>query len=227
MNFGIMPGSSEVGAHEIGNIVILGRGRTPDGMDISPIAAARVVTAAQFYYEYDLDKKSGLIVCSGRWSPGDNAGNPKFPNGLTEASCMRMRLLECGINPSEVRVDETSIDTVTNLTETGVILAKEETERPLGIIAQEQQLERALKIAKKVVRGDYVGIIAPEVPDGLDHDGMAARLASKYVTHNLNPGTPNLATIAMNRATNIWKLVNAVTGLAARVVDTGDYPFTK
>ena len=193
--------------------MIPGRYRSADGIGLSDLTSERVDTAAQFFLDNELASGGGVIAVSGYKNPGDHVGEPwrdelgeEF-EGIPEAYSMRFRLLgHWGVSGANVKADPHSVDTVTNFTNTQGLYPDE---RPVGIVAQEQHLDRILDIiAPKTMRRPYVGLVVPELAGQPDKDGLPARLVSRWVVRGITPETPNASEIAEARVQNIWQGIN-------------------
>ncbi|MDB5164848.1 MAG: hypothetical protein JWL89_474 [Candidatus Saccharibacteria bacterium] len=211
----LMEGSPGIRVDELAHLLIPGRYRSEDGMGLHPISEQRVVTAADFYVDQYLGASSGIIVCSGYKNPGDNRAAMSWRDeegneydGVPESYGMRASLLEKDIPAKNIRAEAKSVDTVTNFTNSQVFFPDA---RPVGIVAQEQHLERIMKvIAPRTMRRDYVGIVVPEVPGMPDTDAKIAELISRYVVHGLTPETQNSSEIAERRVMGVWAVVNTL-----------------
>ncbi|HUD10630.1 MAG TPA: ElyC/SanA/YdcF family protein [Candidatus Saccharimonadales bacterium] len=214
-SFSTIEGPSGVGVDDVAHLIIPGLYRSSDGTGLHEFSEQRVVTASEFYKGQVLVEKSGLIICSGYKNPADQYGEPwwdedgKEYQGVPEAVGMRHSLIDNhGIPASAIRTEVESIDTVTNFTNSQELLPDD---RPVGIVAQEQHLDRIMKIiAPKTMRNDYLGIVVPELSDMVADESALKntliRLASHYIVRGLTPNTPHSSEIAATRAMLAWKL---------------------
>jgi hypothetical protein len=224
-HYDVAEGSPGVTLGEVAHLMIPGRYRSIDGMGLSALTAVRVDTAAQSYADNDLASAKGVIVGSGYKNPGDHVGEPwrdelgeEF-EGIPEAYSMRFRLLGAwGLSVAQVKVDPHSVDTVTNFTNTQDLYPDE---RPVGIVAQEQHLDRILDvIAPRTMRRPYIGLVVPELAGQPDKDGLPARLVSRWVARGITPETPNASAIAQARVQRIWDGINGVKSLKSQPGNT-------
>ncbi len=217
-NFQFAEGSPGVTLDDVSHLLIPGRNRSEDGMGLSDLTAQRVDTAANFYLDKTLAKKDGVIVPSGYKNPGDHVGElwrdeygEEF-EGIPEAYLMRARLLGyTGILRASIRVEAHSTNTVTNFTNSQELFPDEQ---PVGIVAQEAQLDRILDIiAPKIMRRPYVGLVVPELPNHYDKDGLPARLVSRWVLRGITPEIVDASAIAEPRIQKIWQGVNVARSI--------------
>lgn len=217
-SFTIVEGTPGVVEQDIAHLLIPGRDRSPDGMGIGATTEQRVATAADFFIGHSLAEGGGIAILTGYKSLDDKRGEVwESPTGQTfrgvpEAWAMQQDLVGRGVPPAHVAVEPNAIDTVTGFVYSQSLLRDE---RPVGIVAQEQQLERILDVvAERTMHAPYVGIVAPELPDGpIDKDTIAERLASQYIARRLVPGHPLNYELATGRATRVFKLTRRLAGL--------------
>ena len=217
---GDLPASSVV------DIVIPGRGRTEDGMDITPSGMARVGTAARFFFDYNLQEKGGFIVSSGAATPGDKAGpllgdvtRREDFHGIPEAVSTDRHLAGMGVPRSARLLDVLSIDTATNLVFTNQVLLENGAgpSRALGVVSQKRQLERILEdIAPRVTNRPIVGIQVPEQAGKEEPDSLSARMFSRLVLRGMEPHNPDLSTVVYGRAERYWQRILSVKRLLGR-----------
>ena len=119
--YGFAEGTPGVRHEDVAHLLVPGRERSPDGMDLSEHSIGRVDTAGAFYYDH-MESEEGLIVCSGYKTPSDHNGRTWMsPRGVhyqgrPEGYSMRVRLIgRHGIPSSRIRVEPDSIDTVRTL----------------------------------------------------------------------------------------------------------------
>jgi hypothetical protein len=213
-------------AEAVVDIVVPGRGRTEDGMDVTPSGAARIGTAARFFFDYNLLSKGGYIVSSGAATPGDKAGpilgdvtrGEDFP-GIPEAVAADRRLGELGV-PRESRLKEVlSIDTATNFAFTERVLRENGAgpERGLGVVCQAGQLERIMdEIAPKVTSRPIIGIQVPEISGQEEPDSFQAKVFSKLVVRGMYPDHPDLIDTVYDRAERYWKIMLKLQSLLGK-----------
>lgn len=198
--------SPDVLPTDVAHLIIPGRGRSPDGMSLNPVVEGRVDTAAAIYTELGLAEKGGVIVCAAYKTPGDQNGEPwsdgqELFQGKPEAYSMQDRLIEeHHIDPDGIRVAPHSFETVTDLVYGRNKLPDR---RPVGVVAQHEQLERITSIILPVIFDrPWIGLVAPELDGMTDHDTRFARLASRLITTGL---TPNSSDERVRRQANlVW-----------------------
>jgi len=116
------------------------------------------------------------------------------------------------IPEASILTEAQSIDTVTNFTNSQNLFPDN---RPVGIFAQEQHLERIIKIiAPRTMQQDYVGIVVPELPGKVDVDSLSAKLVSLCIARGLTPHNRNSSEIAKKRAMRIWNTVLAIKSIS-------------
>jgi uncharacterized SAM-binding protein YcdF (DUF218 family) len=215
----VMPGTPGLQLHEVAHILPIGRGRDKTGYWISDFTVARVEYAAMVYNLLGLARVNGRFCCSGGATPFDTNGEPwwhmmreQYYNGRPEAVSMAEIAHKLGIPSCHVREEPDSWDTVTNIvfTEKRRLLGDD---RPMAIVAHEAHLERALKVAKRIARRPYLGIV---VPEGMrrDRDGLAARLATHAMLFGLHPymqGKYDVYDKACRQSQIVWRLLGKTT----------------
>jgi hypothetical protein len=236
----VAEGSPGLTLDEVAHATILGRGRNSQG-EISSRTRARVDVGALVFAQYDLP---GNFVMSGGKSPGDpnstlwapeHDAYPEY-NGETfqgkpEAFGMDERLdeiseeLELMFEGRAVPVDRRnldpySLDTVTNITqiEAGDLYGDND-ERPTLYVAQAAHLERIMKIASKVARRPYLGVVVPEAANDIDSDSLAAKLVTGAILLGVSERRmdPQRALdVTHKRATNIWRTLQAAQKMAGK-----------
>jgi len=219
--FELLEGTPGIGEDQVTHLMIPGRFRSEDGMGLSEFTTQRVVTAAAFYTARLLDLE-GVIVCSGYKSPREETGEPwrdehgREYQGVPEAHSMKAQLVnDHGIAPAAIQVERESVDTVTNFTYSQRFFP----EGPVGIVAQEQHLERILKyVAPRTMRREYVGIIVPELPDKVDVDSPIGTFVSRYVARGLTPDNPHNAELAAARINRVWSILLVAHRIKQRTV---------
>ncbi|HTE57619.1 MAG TPA: ElyC/SanA/YdcF family protein [Verrucomicrobiae bacterium] len=218
-SYEFIEGTPGVTEDDITHLIIPSRYRGPDGLGLGEISQQRVDTAAAFFIDHALD---GFIICSGYKNPADKGGTPwRDPigrefEGQPEAYGMldRLRSTHPGVDPNRHLVEPFSIDTVTNMTLVQHLLDIGPDERPVGIVAHQEHLERILDIiAPRTLKQPFAGIMAPEVPGHPDKDPRGVRLVSRWVTRGLTPDTPNITEIAERRILKIYGVVLAPQAL--------------
>ena len=144
----------------------------------------------------------------------DSMMNEQF-QGRPEAYSMFGHLLGLGVPASRIRIEPHSICTVTNLARAeheGYFGRNDE--RPVAIISQEAHLVRALKIARRVLRRDYIGVVAPEFDKQKpDKDTIPARITSGLVCLGINPNSRKIVERVDRRSRVVWAGANL--GLSA------------
>jgi hypothetical protein len=227
--FQTIEGTAGIRDTDVAHLILPGRGRGLDGMSITSIGEQRVATAAEFYIGHMLLDQGGVVVCSGYKTPSDNLGEPwRDQNGIEymgipESYSMKSSLIENHQIPeASIRTEAQSIDTVTNFTNSQSLFPDD---RPIGIVSQEQHLERIMKvIAPRTIRQDYIGIVVPELPGEVDIDSLPAKVASLYIAWGLKPYNKNSSEIAEKRAIQIWRTVLAIKSLSKSL--TGNHKST-
>lgn len=217
-NYEIAEGSRGLRTDEVAHVFIPGRGRNPRGNGLTESGIARTDCGADFYEDHDLSSRHGVIITSGYKTPAENNGDPWHPPdeptesfvGIPEGELMRLQLLMRGIGAEAIRAERHSIDTVTNFTfaEAGGYFPDR---RPVAIVAQEEHLDRMLKIiAPRTLRRDYLGVIVPETgPKELD--SIIARIFSRVVLVGVTPKTENAADITKKRVQRLWRIRGVIT----------------
>ncbi len=241
LDFEMMEGSPGINLTDAIDIMVPGRGRSPDGMGLSPYSATRVVHAAKFYVHYGLAARSGLFAMSGNKTPGDTTirqwsseaidETPQyFETGKPEAYAMYElldtdpELLRIGtVPPENRRIEARSIDTVTNFTE---LVALQQVgfdkKRPLAIAGHEQHLERALRVARRTLHSDYVGLVVPELPDDIDVDTWLASIATKFTlaTTTTHRSPERALRTTTRNAKFVWGVYRAISRLRSSTKPT-------
>lgn len=218
--FEVVPGSPGLTLHDVAHIVVPGAGRRANGNELSPASLDRVRQAAALYREQRFDLRAGRIVCSGYKSPGDTRGAPWSPAespaesflGMPEADLMRQALVSWGVDPTVVRVERHSVDTVTNF-------ARAEGEghfgddRPVAIVSQRPHLERIIDIvAPRTLARDYLGVVARGPADPVP-DGAVPRLVSRAILRGIRPDSTDIVAATHQRAIRFWAVVNVTVRL--------------
>jgi hypothetical protein len=215
-NFEIVEGSPGLRADEVVHVFIPGRGRNSTGDGLTTSGANRAELAAKFYIEQALEMRNGVIVPAGYKTPAENNGAPWSPEdnpsevfiGIPEAELMRRYLIARGIGATTIRAERYSIDTVTNFVyaERGGYFPDD---RPVAIVAQEEHLDRMLKIiAPRTLRRDYLGVVVPETGPDKEHDSFLARIFSRSALLGITPETENAVETTTRRVNGMWTGVN-------------------
>jgi len=203
-----IPSTQDVSLDDIAHIIIPGRGRSVDGMDLSTISATRVDAAAAFYADLRIAEKSGVIICTGYKTPADQNGEPwsdgqETFQGRPEAYSMQARLVGHGIDPSRIVIEPHSVDTATNF---AYSRRKLPDTRPFGIASQREHLDRMMSvITPRLFRQAHVGLVVPDLSDEVDHDNLFARTASWLSVVGLTPDASD-ERIAL-RSERVWGTV--------------------
>lgn len=215
---------------EIGHMIIPGRGRTDNGMSITGSGLDRVITAAEFYHEYQwLYRPSQLVIPTGYKSPADLSAYPVTARelgfetlGIPEAVLMARALLRHRVRSNQIKMEVYSIDTVTNLAYARNFIPLKD-KRPIGIVSQSAHLERILNhVAPRIIKQPVVGIVVPERdPDNPEKDSLLASLFSKWVVRGLDPETPNLSEITTARAEQGWRIAQGISSVFRKYNYTG------
>src|SRR5665213_1717336 len=98
--FDTIEGTAGIRDTDVAHLMLPGRGRSLDGTGISPASEQRVSVAAEFYIGHMLLEQSGVIVCSGYKTPGDNLGgqwlddNDILYSGIPESYSMKNNLFK-------------------------------------------------------------------------------------------------------------------------------------
>ncbi|MCL7455991.1 ElyC/SanA/YdcF family protein [Micromonospora echinofusca] len=213
--FDIAPGTTGLTIKDIAHILIPGRGRSVDGIGLSPDGLLRVQVARELY-EQVTRPRQGRIVCSGYKSPADSKGllwtPPDSPGerfcGMPEADIMKAELLARNVPEDVIQVERHSIDTVTNF-------LRSETEghfgdgRPVAIVAQADHLHRMLSvIAPRTLRRPYLGVVAPGTET--KREGGLVGLASRAIVTALPNDADRAVAVATRRASGVWRTVRAL-----------------
>lgn len=198
-------------------ILIPGRGRTVKGDQLTAISVKRVELAAMLFTTLNLNERDGKIIVTGYKSPADHAGSPRTSSkgivtqGVPESEMMANFLEKLGIAQDNICIESTSIDTITNLA-----FAEAQScftdNRAVAIIAQKQHLARIIRvIAPRVLRRDYIGVIAPEGSETVDRDSLLVSLTSRIVLLGVSKRQYNpeqLATLIEKRVRRAWIIAN-------------------
>ncbi len=206
-----MAGTPGLDLDQVAHILVPGRGRDAAGFDLTPAAAARVAVAAALFREV-VGERGGRVVCAGYKSPADDKGTPwttpEAPGetfrGRPEADAMREALINSGLDPSSVRAERHSVDTVTNL-----LRAEGEShfgdQRPVAIVSQRAHLRRILGvIAPRALLRPYVGIVVPDFD--VDRENPLTTLVSRVIVTALPRDPARAIAVADRRATRLWQL---------------------
>jgi hypothetical protein len=215
--FEILDGSIGLTVDEVAHVIVPGRGRNANGDGLSIHSLERADFAATFYLSQQLENSGGIIIPSGYKSPADKSGEVWAPinqktdvyRGVPEAESMRLLLLKRGIGETAISVERNSFDTVTNF-----VYCENKghfpDDRPVAIVAQEQQLERIIEvIAPKTLRRDYLGIVVPE-GEVIDRDTVFAKIVSFIVLVGIKPDSNKIIEKTTSRASKIWSIVNSL-----------------
>jgi hypothetical protein len=220
---------------QVAHAFVPGGGRDATGMHLSALGLDRVDAAAVTFVKQNMP---GYFVQSGGNTPADTRGEQWLPPGAAadqrpfvgrpEAYSMDRRVE--AINPvllhrhgrqipaQQRQIEPFSLDSVTNITqaEASQLFGKKD-ERPVAIFTQEAHLERCLKIARRTLRREFLGVVVPEV--GVhNRDNLAAKLATQGIL--LGVSNRVTAEVANRRATRnarvVWRTVTAAHGLLGR-----------
>ncbi|WP_221326267.1 ElyC/SanA/YdcF family protein [Actinoplanes sp. L3-i22] len=215
MDFETVAGTPGLTLDQVAHVLVPGRGRDAAGFDLTPAAAARVAVAAELFREV-VGARGGRVVCTGYKSPADDKGTPwttpEAPGetfrGRPEADAMRASLIASGLNPSSVRAERRSIDTVTNL-----VRAEGEfhfgDSRPVAIVSQRAHLHRILTIiAPRALLRPYVGVVVPDFD--VDRENPLTLLVSRLVVTGLPRDPARAIAAADRRAALLWQLARLV-----------------
>lgn len=211
----IVEGKRAVSIAEVEHILVPGRGRSLDGAALSSKGLERAVYAARVWKELALTAKDGVAVACGYKSPGDFGGidfvmpgDPMVYQGIPEADLLARAMQSRGVPAERLRIERHSIDTATNLVnaESGGYFPDN---KPVAIISQEEHLDRIInRVAPKVLRREFVGIVVPEAANDRDHDGVFAGLATRAILLGITPETEGIAGIVYSRAETLWRFAS-------------------
>lgn len=220
-----VPAFEDVGAHDIAHLVVPGFRRSPDGMGLSDASRLRAYTAAAAYDDLELDERRGVIVVSGYKAPNDNAGDywadgqGNIFMGRPEAISMRNYITSyCHFPTDRVRTEPHSLTTLSSLLRSEQMLPDD---RPVGIVAQEKQLDRIMRhVAPRVMghRG-YVGIIAPEPATAEAQEEPVTwrdRLLNRIVAAGIKEASEYASIRADRRARAIYGIASLTERIRAR-----------
>lgn len=153
-------------APELG--VVLGGGLAPDGGPL-PSTAARAHRAAQLAHE----RPELVLICSGDRQLEAPSGTP------SEAGVMRDLIVERGIDPDRVAIEDESRDTIGNALLTAVRYLVGIEPRPLSVITSPFHLERATETFRHVL--GYAWQIQAVTSDETDDDLARAGRETRYL----------------------------------------------
>ncbi|WP_433794080.1 YdcF family protein [Actinoplanes sp. CA-252034] len=204
MDFEVLPGTPGLTLDRVAHILVPGHGRNHDGSALTPGGADRCRTALALHTTL----QRGVIVCSGYKSPADRKGPAvalagETFQGLPEADLMHAWLLSAGADPSALRVERHSIDTVTNL-----LRSEHEghfgDDRPVAVVTHRGHLRRILAIiAPHTLRRPYLGVV---VPGGAPRENPLATPISRLIAAALPADPAAAVATATRRSERLWQL---------------------
>jgi hypothetical protein len=212
-----MPGTPGVMPEDVTQVIVHARGRSEDGMGLSPQTIARVEYAAEFFTDHNLLERGGSIICSGYRTPRDHNGRRWVDEttgivyqGIPEAINSAYMLEDLGIPRPNISVEPDGYDTPRCFVRTNPLLRPDEV---AGIVGQPDHLKRMLtQIAPRVMRVPYVGLVVPE-GDVPDPDSWIATLHTGYILRGMTPDNPHLQEIIDKRSERAWRLVLAADAI--------------
>ena len=142
---------------EAGLDCIIVLGAKVNGTEPSGALAQRIDAAA----EYLMANPDTVCIASG--GQGDD-------EGISEAECIRRYLINYGIDPERVLLEDKSTNTLTNI-ENSLKLLPEGAEN-IGIVTNDFHIFRALATARHVSALNFSGIPAPSTGYGFTHYAM-------------------------------------------------------
>ncbi|MDB5182217.1 MAG: hypothetical protein JWO47_1, partial [Candidatus Saccharibacteria bacterium] len=226
----IIAGTPGVGVEHVTHLLIPGRLRSPDGLDLSASSLDRVRFAADFYHRHNLFERGGIVVGSGYKSPAEQGAEPwtddrgRVYEGKPEAYSFQTHLIDLGVPESQTRVEPDSIDTVTNFANSAHFFTGNEV---VGVVAQRKHLERMMgHIAGKTLAAPFVGLIVPpREGEAEEPDSLMALISTMWIARNLNPNNPirNKA-LAKERAENLWRIKLLPSSIVSAVHGSGKKP---
>lgn len=217
VTFQIVMGTRGLDLGAVAHLLVPGRGRDGTGFGLNPDALDRVTVAAELYASFTGPDR-GRVVCSGYKSPIDHKGTPWSSedapgvvfHGMPEAELMKRALIDRGVPTEAVRVENRSIDTVTNFLRSE-LEGHFGDDRPVAVIAQYDHLLRMISVvAPRTLRRPYLGVVVPSRSP--DREGRLPRLVSRLVAARLPADSQSAIKVATTRATRIWRAAE-ITGM--------------
>ena len=142
----IFSGFSQKGRSGLDYIVVLGAQVKPGRP--SKVLAMRLDTA----YDYLIQNENTVAIVSG----GQGSNEPE-----SEAQCMKRYLVEKGIAPQRVIMEDQSVNTNQNLTFSAEKMSHGKEQAAVGIVTNNFHVFRSVSIAKRLGYGEVCGIAAP------------------------------------------------------------------
>ena len=192
-------GPSGIGLSDAAHIMVLGSGRSADGIGLSEASRERTSHGAEYFAFADM---VGNFVCNGYKTPADKTMQPWIEQqtgerlkGRPEADGMNEWLdlaepelhIKYGraVPTDRRRIERHSTDSVTNFTRTEAEKHfGDADERPVIITGHEDHLDRVFQrrgIARRTLRRDFVGLIVPGAPDAPTNANVASTVFSQII----------------------------------------------